>query len=230
MIVYGILFGCLIDYFGVQRILLAGALGSLLGRLCLLNASTKTEATLCLLFLCPASTALTGPILKLTLRRYTYREDREEAFHVIYVVINLASICAALCLSFTRRWFLQHCVSTAAGTVCKSTLFSALFQMIPWGFQSFLRLTLLVSIGVTLLQLLLSLWLLWSPPLWEPAEAYVEIMLFAVCKRFNKAFFVFSCFFSPLFSLDASYRLALSLPNVWRCVMYTVGDFELYVF
>lgn len=192
VIVYGLLFGCFIDYFGVQRVLVVGSAASLLSRLCFINASDKTEAILCLIFLYPASTALTSPVIKLAIRRYTTKQDREYAFHIIYIVINVASLVAGLCLSLSRKWFLTHCRLTPSGTVCTSGALFGMLKLTNSGFQSFLHVALLMGVGAGVLQLIVAVSLLKLPPVSEPVD-------------------------TPSLSFDASYRTALSLPNVWSC-------------
>ncbi|XP_026191126.1 uncharacterized protein LOC34617397 [Cyclospora cayetanensis] len=101
-LLFGILFGPLIDNIGVKWSLVLGTLTSTFARLALVFVTDTVTLFATLLVLLPMGVALTSNVLKLGIRRYTTSVSRSSAFDCSYLVINSAALSAAIMLTVTR--------------------------------------------------------------------------------------------------------------------------------
>eukprot|EP01069_Polyplicarium_translucidae_P005052 Polyplicarium_translucidae@DN2711_c0_g1_i4.p1 len=80
---------------GVRKSLLLGTVVAFLSRVGLALSPSRYIALGVLFTILPASSALTSPVLKLALRKFTSVSDRTFAFQASYMVLNIACILAA---------------------------------------------------------------------------------------------------------------------------------------
>jgi hypothetical protein len=158
---YGLMFGCIIDYIGFERALLFGCSLSFLSRLSLSNASNRSTAVVCLILLCPASAALTSPVIKLGVRRHTLRNNQEKSFQILYLIINSASLIAALFVNLSRRFFNNQCHITPTGLFCEPLQLTT-FPFFNYPIKDFTRIALYMSVLTLALEMFISISVLFT--------------------------------------------------------------------
>lgn len=166
MILYGVVFGFVIDYLGVQSTLVVGTALSIIARMALVLAPSRPIVVMCLLTICPATTAMTNPVIKLAVRRYSSEAEREQSFRLIYIVINIACICSAIALGLSRLWYMLSCSWTPFGVHCDSLL----GRLFPHIFSSYFRIALLSGVFAGFIQLAVAISLKNTPAVSQPAN------------------------------------------------------------
>lgn len=131
--------GVVIDNIGVKTSLVLGSIASFICRMVLATASSPWTVAAILLGPLPLASALTWPVLKLGIRRYVVCTHTSSAFELSYVVINIASIVAALCLTGSRAVYV-------GGALHLSTIFA-----------SYNRVVLCIAAVISLLQIAVAL-------------------------------------------------------------------------
>ncbi|CEM24094.1 unnamed protein product [Vitrella brassicaformis CCMP3155] len=97
-----VLFGSIVDNIGVRNSLLIGSSIEVLSRFAIALTGNRAVLLSFLLGGLPVGAAMTIPVCKLALRRYTVERSRTFAFGLAYITTNLAALLAGLFLTTTR--------------------------------------------------------------------------------------------------------------------------------
>lgn len=100
--VFGIVCGPVIDYLGVRRSLITGALFGVVGGIVLALARSRSWALLSVCLLMPLSTSLGIPVLTIGIKRYTSAHNRDLAYGVFYSMMNVGAVIAGPCIDAIR--------------------------------------------------------------------------------------------------------------------------------
>jgi proton-dependent oligopeptide transporter, POT family len=90
--IYGLAAGCWVDRLGVAKSLQIGFCLTLIARVCILFATTRSALLWQVTLILPAGNCLGIPVLTTGIRRYTTESNRGFAFGLFYVVMNIAGL------------------------------------------------------------------------------------------------------------------------------------------
>lgn len=109
---YGVFMGVVIDNLGVKWSLIIGNIFMVLSRLTICFTSSRLVLEMTLYVFLPIGTCLGIPVMSIAVRRYTTKENRNLAYSLFYVCLNLAAAVAAPLIDGVRLSYAPQPIAT----------------------------------------------------------------------------------------------------------------------